>query len=134
MLVEGLERPTHRTLFLQEGALCSQYEESRESRKILGQWVWRVWRGWERFQSLGRSARMVTGEGAQLSGWEPCWGWVSQHRAEAGSGEGGGTAFNSHSARSPVQPQGGGGQTLSLGQSTWAGLGQGQSPPAPRQT
>lgn len=88
MLVEGLERPTHRTLFLQEGALYSQYEESRESRKILGRWAWRVWWGWERFQSLGRSARMVIGEGAQLSGWEPCWGWVSQHRAEAGSGEG----------------------------------------------
>lgn len=31
MLVEGLGRPPHRTLLLQEGALCSQY--GREPRK-----------------------------------------------------------------------------------------------------
>ena len=59
--------------------------------------------------------------------------------AGAGSpikGRGGeqGAGLSSHSARSPGQPQGGGGQTLSLGQSTWAGLGQWQLPPTPRQT
>ena len=74
------------------GHICSRkepcvhnLEESQESRKRPGQWAWRVWWGQERFQSLDGSARMVTGEGAQLSGWGLCWGWVSHHRAEAGS-------------------------------------------------
>lgn len=113
MLVEGLERPPHRTLFPPGKEPCVHSMKRAESRKILGQWAWRVWWGWERFQSLQKRQDGHRGRCPALWMGTLLGAWVSQHRAEAGSGEG----VAQHSIATVPEPSaasGGGGQTLSL--------------------
>ena len=61
---------------------------ARKRGRDQGQWAWRVWRAWERFQSLDRSARMVTEEVPTPldGGLAGPWGLPPQGRGRSGTG------------------------------------------------